>query len=114
MPAIPTTTAPSGIVACFVTPGAKSAYGRPSRSATARETPSICASSSGVDTERRPGDPRDELDRAVVVGRAEPARDEADVGAVAPLASAASSSTGSSPTITMRSGTSPSASASRA
>ena len=34
----------------------------------------------GVDTERRSRDPRDELDGAIVVRRAEPARDEADVG----------------------------------
>ncbi len=34
----------------------------------------------GVDDERPPGDPRDELDRAVVVRRPEAPRDEADVG----------------------------------
>ena len=41
VPATPITSAPSGIVACFVTPAAKSAYGRFSRSAIERETPSI-------------------------------------------------------------------------
>ena len=77
---MPITSAPSGIVACLVTPAAKSAYGRPSRSATERETASICAFELVVDTQRRARDPRDELDRAVVVGRPETARDEADVG----------------------------------
>ena len=41
VPASPRTSAPSGTVACFVTPCAKSAYGRFIRSAAIRETPSI-------------------------------------------------------------------------
>ena len=80
VPAIPITTAPSGTVACFVTPAAKSAYGRLSRSATAREMPSIWRSSSPSTRSGAPATRATQLDRAVVVGRPEPARDEADVG----------------------------------
>ena len=39
-------SAPSGIVACLRTPASKSAYGRPSRSAKAREMAPICSCSS--------------------------------------------------------------------
>ena len=46
VPASPRQAAPAGSVACLRTPSSKSAYGRFSRSATMRETPSICASSS--------------------------------------------------------------------
>ncbi len=81
MPASPSERDPSGRVACFVTPGAKSAYGRRSRSATVRDTASISRSSSGSSDERHAGRARDELDGAVVVGRAEAAGDEAHVGA---------------------------------
>ena len=80
MPARPSESAPSGSVACLRTPVAKSAYGRPSRSAIVRETASICCSSVVVDDERAPRDARDELDRAVVVRRPETARDEAEIG----------------------------------
>ena len=76
MPASPTTIAPSGIVACFLTPGAKSAYERRIRSANARERASIRASRSESTTQRPPGREREQLDRAVVVGRAEAARDD--------------------------------------
>ena len=58
----------------------KSAYGRCSRSATARETAPICSSSSCVDDELEPRRARDHLDGAVVVRRAEAAGDEARVG----------------------------------
>ena len=61
-----------------------------------------------VEHELPAGDPRDELDRAVVVRRPEPAGDEAEVGAQRPRASAASSSSGRSPTIVIRAGSSPS------
>ena len=76
----PSETEPSGRVACLRTPVAKSAYGRPSRSAIVREMLSICASSSSSTNERPTRDARDELDRAVVVRRPEPAGDEAEVG----------------------------------
>ena len=79
MPAIPITSRPSGIVACFVTPAAKSAYGRPSRSATDARDALDLRLELLVDAQRRARDPCDELDGAVVVRRPEPARDEADV-----------------------------------
>ena len=63
---------------------ANSVYGRPRRSAIIRETAPISRSSTASTTRATPGDPRDELDRAVVVGRAEPTGDEADIG-VEPL-----------------------------
>ena len=53
----PEDVAPSGSVACFVTPCAKSAYGRFSRSATRARSPSISASSSASTTSSRPGGP---------------------------------------------------------
>ena len=62
------------------TPGAKSAYGRRSRSAIRRETPSISASSCGIDDELAAGGGGEELDRAVVVRRTEPAGDHEQVG----------------------------------
>ena len=70
---------PSGSVACFRTPVAKSEYGRRSRSATMRETASISRSRRLVDDEPAACDARDELDGAVVVRRAEPTGDEAEV-----------------------------------
>ena len=85
VPAMPSETAPSGSVACFRTPGAKSAYGRRMRSAKRREICSISASSAASTCERTAGDAGHELDRPVVVGRPEAARDEADVG-LEPLA----------------------------
>ena len=57
----------------------KSEYGRPSRSAIVREMLPICASSSSSTDERATRDPCDELDRPVVVGRAEPPGNEAEV-----------------------------------
>ena len=72
-------TAGAGRVACFVTPAAKSPYGRRKRSATAREIDSISRSSVLVHDQLEPGCARDQLDGAVVVRRAQPAGDEAGV-----------------------------------
>ena len=80
VPAMPSETAPSGSVACFRTPGAKSAYGRRMRSANRREICSISASSASSTCSATACDARHELDRPVVVGRPEATRDEADVG----------------------------------
>ena len=80
VPASPSTSAPSGTVACFVTPCAKSAYGRFIRSAAIRETPSICASSSSSDPKRPARDLGDDLDRPVVVRRAEAAGARDEIG----------------------------------
>ena len=80
VPAMPSEIAPSGSVACLRTPAAKSAYGRRIRSANLREICSISLSSAASTLQRPPGDTRDELDRPVVVRRAETAGDEADVG----------------------------------
>ena len=90
------------------TPVAKSAYGRPSRSAIMREIGLDLPLELLVDDERAARDARDQLDRAVVVGRAEPSRDEAEVGLEALRESARSRSSGASPTIVIRSGSSPS------
>ena len=80
VPARPRIVDGSGTVACFVTPSEKSAYGRFIRSATIRETPSICASSSASTRTARPCDLRHDPDRAVVVRRPEPARRRDQVG----------------------------------
>ena len=73
------TSAPSGSVACFVTPSAKSPYGRFSRAAIRRER-SWIASLSGCSTcTPDAGGLREQLDRAVVVRRAEAARDDEQV-----------------------------------
>ena len=74
VPAMPSTIAPSGSVACLRTPAAKSAYGRPQPLGEPRaRSPSISASSAGVDHERRAGDARDELDvRSSWVGPSPP------------------------------------------
>ena len=98
---------PPGSVACFARPAAKSAYGRRSRSATARDHASICASSSSSSDEPAPGRAREQLDGAVVVGRPEPAGDE-HRSARARRASACSSSSASSPTIAISSRLEPS------
>ena len=58
VPASPSETAPSGSDACLRTPAAKSAYGRRSRSATPRETPSISRCELLVDAQRRGRSPR--------------------------------------------------------
>ena len=76
----PEDAAPSGTVACLRTPCAKSAYGRFSRSATRARQPSICASSSSSTSSSSPRDLGDDLDRAIVVGRAEAARAGDEVG----------------------------------
>ena len=108
VPTRPTTSAPSGSVACLSTPGSKSAYGRPSRSATSRERLLDLAAQLLVDREPDAGRTREQLDRAVVVRRPEPARDDEQVVPRAPRASAAERSAGSSPTIVIRAGSMPS------
>ena len=70
---------PSGSVACLRTPVVNSAYERPRRSAIAREIVPDLALELLVEDERPAGDARHELDGAVVVRRAEPAGDEAQV-----------------------------------
>ena len=80
----------------------------------ARDTPSIRASSSGSTCSPTPSSARDELDRAVVVRRPEPARESTASPSSNAARSAASSSAGSSPTIAIRAGSRPSRSASRA
>ncbi len=55
------------------------------RSANLRDTASICASSSRVDLQLSVGHPSDQLDRSVIVRRAEPTGDEADLGAILTL-----------------------------
>ena len=91
-------------------PRSKSAYGRRSRSANAREMPPISASEPSSSDERAPGHAREQLDRAVVVGRPEAAGDDAEVGA-SPSRAPRSSSLGPSPTIAIRAGSRPSDSA---
>ena len=80
VPASPSEIAPSGSVACLRTPSAKSAYGRFIRSATMREMPSICASSRSSTRSSQARDLRDDLDRAVVVGRPETAGADDEIG----------------------------------
>ena len=79
MPASPSDSAPSGSVACLRTPASKSAYGRRIRSATSARDVLDLALEVGADLELAPGDPRDDLDRAVVVRRPEAARDGDEV-----------------------------------
>ena len=113
MPTRPIGSAVGGRVACLRTPSAKSAYGRSSRSATARERASISRSSSGVDDEVEPGRGGEQLDGAVVVRRPEAARDDAEVG-LQPLAERGCELAGVSPTIEIRAGSRPSERSSRA
>ena len=108
VPARPMEIAPSGSVACFRTPCAKSAYGLPRRSANDRETASISASRPLSTTRLDVGGPCDHLHRAVVVCRSQPPGHDAEVGRNASRR-AASSSRGASPTIVMRAGSRPSA-----
>ena len=84
------TIAPSGSVACLRTPCGEVRV-RPvaAASATRRESSSISASSSSSTCEADAGGAREQLDRAVVVGRPEAARDDEQVVARAPRASAA-------------------------
>ena len=82
---MPSETAPSGSVACFRTPGAKSAYGRRMRSANRPRDLLDLGLERCVDVQPTTRHARHELDRPVVVGRPEAARDEADVG-LEPLA----------------------------
>ena len=60
-------------------PGWKSAYGRLKRSEIRLEMPSISARSALVEHQLPPGDVREELDRAVVVRRPEPAGGDAEL-----------------------------------
>ena len=109
VPARPSEIAPSGSVACLRTPGCEvgvrpaAAARRPRarRARSPRRAPRRATSS-------RPAACASELDRAVVVRRPEPAGDEAQVGLRAPPRSAASSSSGRSPTIVIRAGSRPS------
>ena len=85
VPASPIETAGTGRVACFVTPGAKSAYGLRSRSATPREIASISCSSASSTTSSSPAARASSSTvRSSCVGP-EAARDETRVG-LEPLA----------------------------
>ena len=81
VPASPSEAAPSGKDACLVTPGANSPYGRPSRSAMRRDTPSISRFELGIDDQVAPRRAREQLDGAVVVRRPEAAGNDEQVGA---------------------------------
>ena len=80
MPASPSETAPSGSVACFVTPVAKSAYGTAEALGDHARDLLDLRLQVRVDVQRAARRLRDELDRAIVVRRAETSRNEADVG----------------------------------
>ncbi len=79
VPARPRTTAPSGTDACLRTPGAKSWYGLPRRLGERPGNGLDLALERLVHAQRTPGEPAQELDRAVVVGRPQPSRADADV-----------------------------------
>src|SRR5262249_12000040 len=105
--------APSGSVACLRTPSSKSAYGRRNRSATARETAPISAWRPSSSTSLRPATPATTSTvRSSWVGPRPP--ETTQRSASSPSRSAASSSSGRSPTIVIRAGSSPSDSASPA
>ena len=79
MPASPSDSAPSGIVACLRTPCSKSAYGPPQPLGDgARDAPDLRREPL-VHVQSDAGGARDELDRLVVVRRPEPAGDDAEV-----------------------------------
>ena len=113
VPASPSEIAPSGIVACFVTPGGEvGVVALQPHGGRARDLLDLRLELR-VDVQADAERLRHHLDRAVVVRRAEPAGDEARVGGE-PSRSAASSSSGESPTIAIRAGSRPRRSASRA
>ena len=87
--------------------------GRAARRSRARSPRSRCSSASST-TSGRAGDARDELDRAVVVRRPEPAGDEAEIGLEAAREARARDPRRRSPTITIRAGSRPSRTASAA
>ena len=89
VPASPRESAPSGSVACLVTPVANSVYGLPMRSANVREIASICCSRPASTTSARPAT-RATIStvRSSWVGT-EPTGDEAEIGGREPSASAA-------------------------
>ena len=102
-----------GSVACLRTPAAKSAYGRrAARRPRARppRSPSRAPRRREVEPERR----RDELDRPVVVRRAEAARDDAQRRPADPRRAPPRARSGGSPTIEIRAGSRPSEEPSRA
>ena len=107
VPARPTTTAPSGTDACLRTPGANSAYGRRSRSATCRVHVSIRASSARVRTSGRPAARASSSTvRSSWVGPSPPEMTSRSCSS--PSRSARSSSSGASPTIRTSTGSMPS------
>ncbi len=79
MPTSPTHSAPSGSVACLRTPGAKSAYGRWRRVGHGAGQLLDRRLELLLDVEPHAGRVGEQLDRAVVVRRPEPARDDEQV-----------------------------------
>ncbi len=113
VPARPIETAGAGLVACFVTPEAKSPYGLRSRSATAREIDSISCSSASSTTSSSPAArATTSTVRSSCVGPRPPETRHAS--ASNPSRRAVSSSSGESPTIVIRAGSRPFFSASAA
>ena len=114
VPASPSETAPSGQrrllaharLEVRVRPAAAARRPR----ARPRRSPRAAPSSS---TSVAAGGPRDELDRAVVVRRPEPAGDDAQVGVERPPRAPPRARRGRSPTIVIRAGSSPSSSSLR-
>ena len=84
VPTRPIQSAPSGSVACFVTPSAKSPYGRLRRAAIRAGTLLDRVLERLLDVHVDPSRLREQLDRAVVVRRAEAARDDEQVVARGP------------------------------
>ena len=80
VPTRPIGSAGSGRVACLRTPSAKSAYGRPRRSAKARAIALDLPLEFRVHDEVEPGRGREELDGPVVVRGPEASRDDAEIG----------------------------------
>ena len=107
-PGEPERQRPAGSVACLTIPGRAS---RRTAAGTASRSPSRRPRSppAGLVQDQLPaGDPRQQLDRSIVVRRPEPAGGDAQVGRAAPSRSAASRSSASSPTMISRAGSNPS------
>ena len=109
VPTRPRESAPSGSVACFRTPGSKSVYGRRSRSAIRRETAPISSLSPSSRSSARPAAfATSSTVRSSCVGPSPPETTHRSASSAIP--STASSSSGSSPTIEIRAGSTPSTS----
>ena len=111
VPASPSEIAPSGSVACLRTPVSKSAYGRRSRSAIVREIASISSLRAPRRARARARPRGRRARRCGRRGSGRARRRRRRDRPRAPRASAASSSSARSPTIAIRAGSKPSASA---